>query len=1017
MKPILYGATEKTFKTQGLGVLSEAISCKVTEERNGSYELEMVYPQSGKRFKELLLSRIIKAVPAYRKDPEPFRIYYISKPFNGKVKVKAEHISYQLSYIPVKPFTASNVIEAMEYLKKNSAEDNPFTFWTSKETKAKMSFDVPTSCRALLGGTSGSILDTYLGEYEFNGYTVKLHDHRGVDKGVTIRYGKNLTDVKQEESIASTITGICPYWKSEDTGEVVTLPETTISSDKANNFPYKRTVPHDFTASFKEKPTEAQLREKAQAYVRQTGFGVPDVSIDVSFVMLSQFEGYKDIALLEAVNLCDTVSVYFEPLEISAKAKVIKTVYNVLNDTYDSITLGNAKNSLTKVIEDIKQDTDDKITEETSARKKAIAELIKKVEAGKGLYLTDKGQDGAHDWYLHDKPELADSQTIIRINDGGMIFSVDGGKTYNGISWDGDAILNKIYAIGIDATYITAGEINAELVKIKHLHMSDISNTDGTTLDVTINGINSEVSKKVGDDEIISKINQSAEEVSISADKIRFEGSTSFSSAIKSDSTVSGLSKSLTETTKSVSTLKQTADNISAEVSKKVGDNEIISKINQSAEQVNISADKIEFTGSATFTNAVNANSTVSAASKNASDAKAAAKSANNTIDSWSYGNNRTQIDGGNIATKTITAEQIAIGDFTNYATVNENDASTLLSDQTIVGSSTHGDWIENIDKTTGLQFIFVSQKYCINSFQKGDILKFDVNVWCYKAQQVTYGIWFYDGNKTYKTGVWNSADITAEGYFKPLSATLKVPTLSNDVKYYALAVEFKKYGSNSRNCIQKAKVTKISGRLQVGEGYIDSSGEFVIGPMKSIGENNADVEFKKAIFVDYGIETFAGNDGTTPYIDFHNEATDASNAKYDYTARMQNTANSWIEFYGLRSDGSSAPAACTLQAGQFRGSFVQSSDKRLKTEIQSLDSEKVAAELLKYRPVSYQYINGVDNNTHHGLIAQEAQEVATNWGLVDNRGEYLAINYMDLIADLISVVQAHEKILRGEQK
>lgn len=480
MNPILYGATEKAFKTQGLGVLSEAISCKVTEERNGSYELEMVYPQSGKRFKELLLSRIIKAVPAYRKDPEPFRIYYISKPFNGKVTVKAEHISYQLSYIPVKPFTASNVVEAMEYLKKNSAEDNPFTFWTSKETKAKMSFDVPTSCRALLGGTSGSILDTYLGEYEFNGYTVKLHDHRGVDKGVTIRYGKNLTDVKQEESIASTITGICPYWKSEETGEVVTLPETTISSDKANNFPYKRTVPHDFTASFKEKPTEAQLREKAQAYVRQTGFGVPDVSIDVSFVMLSQFEGYKDIALLEAVNLCDTVSVYFEPLEISAKAKVIKTVYNVLNDTYNSITLGNAKNSLTKVIEDIKQDTDDKITEETSARKKAIAELVKKVEQGSGLYVTDKGTGGAHDWFLHDKPVIEESQTIIRINDGGIIFSIDGGETYNGLDWSGTAILQKIYTVGINAAYIDTGQLKVVDNTGKTLFCADMDSGEVT---------------------------------------------------------------------------------------------------------------------------------------------------------------------------------------------------------------------------------------------------------------------------------------------------------------------------------------------------------------------------------------------------------------------------------------------------------------------------------------------------------------------------------------------------------
>lgn len=480
MNPILYGATEKTFVTQGLGVLSEAISCKVTEERNGSYELEMVYPQSGKRFKELLLNRIIKAVPAYRKDPEPFRIYYISKPFNGKVTVKAEHISYQLSYIPVRPFTANNVVEAMENLKQYSAEDNPFTFWTSKETKAKMTFDVPRSCRALLGGTSGSILDTYLGEYEFNGYTVKLHDHRGVDKGVTIRYGKNLTDIKQEESIASTITGICPYWKSEETGEVVTLPETTISSDKANNFPYKRTVPHDFTASFEEKPTEAQLREKAQAYVRQTGFGVPDVSIDVSFVMLSQFEGYKDIALLEAVNLCDTVSVYFEPLEISAKAKVIKIVYNVLNDAYDSITLGSTKNSLTKVIEDIKQDTDDKITEETSARKKAIAELVKKVEQGSGLYVTDKGTGGAHDWFLHDKPSLNESQTIIRINDGGMIFSVDGGETYNGLDWSGTAILQKIYTVGINAAYIDTGKLKVVDNTGKTLFCADMDSGEVT---------------------------------------------------------------------------------------------------------------------------------------------------------------------------------------------------------------------------------------------------------------------------------------------------------------------------------------------------------------------------------------------------------------------------------------------------------------------------------------------------------------------------------------------------------
>lgn len=458
----------------------DAITCKVTEERNGSYELTMTYPLSGQHFKDLELSRIIKAVPSYKTDPEPFRIYTISKPLNGIVKVSAEHISYQLSHIPVTPFEASNVVEAMDNLKKYSAEDNPFSFWTSKETQAKMAFTVPTSCRALLGGVEGSILDTYKGEYEFAGYTVKLHQNRGSNKGVTIRYGKNLTNLKQEESIANTITGICPYWKSEETEEVVTLPEVSVYSKYANNFPYKRTAVHDFSASFEEKPTVAQLRAKAESYITQNGVGVPDVSLTVSFVVLSQFEEYKDIAALESVNLCDTVNVIFEDLGINTTAKVVKTVYDVLLDKYDSITVGSTQNSLTKKLTEIDQAAQDEIDKETSARKRAITELVKKVEQGSGLYVTDKGTGGAHDWFLHDKPVLEESQTIIRINDGGIIFSVDGGETYNGLDWSGTAILQKIYTVGINAAYIDTGQLKVVDNTGKTLFCADMDSGEVT---------------------------------------------------------------------------------------------------------------------------------------------------------------------------------------------------------------------------------------------------------------------------------------------------------------------------------------------------------------------------------------------------------------------------------------------------------------------------------------------------------------------------------------------------------
>lgn len=458
----------------------DAITCKVTEERNGSYELTMTYPLSGQHFKDLELSRIIKAIPSYKTDPEPFRIYSISKPLNGIVKVKAEHISYQLSHVPVTPFTASNVVEAMDNLKKYSAEDNPFTFWTSKETQAKMAFTVPTSCRALLGGVEGSILDTYKGEYEFAGYTVKLHQNRGSNKGVTIRYGKNLTDLKQEESIANTITGICPFWKSEEAEEVVTLPEVSVYSKYANNFPYKRTAVHDFSASFEEKPTVEQLRAKAESYITQSGVGVPDVSLTVSFVVLSQFEEYKNIAALESVNLCDTVNVIFENLGINTTAKVVKTVYDVLLDKYDSITVGSTQNSLTKKLTEIDENTQEEINKETSARKRAITELVKKVEQGSGLYVTDKGTGGAHDWFLHDKPVLEESQTIIRINDGGIIFSIDGGETYNGLDWSGTAILQKIYTVGINAAYIDTGQLKVVDNTGKTLFCADMDSGEVT---------------------------------------------------------------------------------------------------------------------------------------------------------------------------------------------------------------------------------------------------------------------------------------------------------------------------------------------------------------------------------------------------------------------------------------------------------------------------------------------------------------------------------------------------------
>lgn len=338
MKPILYTETETSYSDNGLGILTDAISCKVTQERNGSYELEMEYPVQGIHYSDITLQRIILATPDELSRNQPFRIYDISKPMSGTVTVYARHIAYGLMGIPVKPFTSASAAEAMQGLTANAAVDCPYTFSTDKETVANMTVDVPTAIWSLLGGREGGILDVYGGEYEFNRFSVILHKERGKNRGVVIRYGKNLTDLKQDQSCANVYTGVYPYWKSTD-GKLVQLTEKVLNAE--GTYPVTRILPLDFSSEWETAPTEDQLRTRAQTYMTANQIGVPTVSLTVEFVQIGQ---------IEQIAICDTVTVYFEQIGVSATAKVTKTVYDVLKEQYDSIDIGYAKQTYNQMI-------------------------------------------------------------------------------------------------------------------------------------------------------------------------------------------------------------------------------------------------------------------------------------------------------------------------------------------------------------------------------------------------------------------------------------------------------------------------------------------------------------------------------------------------------------------------------------------------------------------------------------------------------------------------------------------
>lgn len=730
MIPILYPATETEFLTNGLGALSDVSSCVVTEERNGSYELEMQYPVKGRHYGDIALDTIIYAQPADGKDPQPFQVYKISTPINDIVTISAQHISYRLSFIPVAPLTTTGASATLNGFKTNSIVEHPFEVRTDMENAtSKFSRMYPSSFRECLGGTDGSFLDVFGGEFEWDKFTVKCHLHRGSDNGVRIAYSKNLTDFKNEEANDGVITAIYPYWINQETSELVTCgivyaikdsgylavsaqesvpawiintyyrvkttgyyqndedwapdwfenkyyyvkptgyynvegdsaptweankyysvlpygyfnvtgdsapdfaydtyyantgseyiqlaeetaPEwksdtyyknegtsedphyslmteepsnwstnyndyfvkeaesfellaskphdwsenyssyyiyveqkyvvteseptnwsteykgyfvyyekdesnpiyilttsepydwytnyndyfvyyeqvegiadyvltTEEPSDWSTNYtnyftyweerysedhPFSRITSVDFSSTFQDKPTERLLKRYASDYINSTSLTSNSINLDVSFIALWQTEEYKNIAPLERVNLCDTVTVDLksENSVSSVKLKVIKTEYDVLAEKYKSIELGNSTSSLSNTISNINNTIAEAISETMSTLQSSLAYQAKLMNGGLGgnVKINYNGNGRPCEIIIGDTDDISTMTQCLRINYKGIGFSKNGyNEPYTSI-WglDGEFDGQCIKAGSIDGVSIKANTIQA----------------------------------------------------------------------------------------------------------------------------------------------------------------------------------------------------------------------------------------------------------------------------------------------------------------------------------------------------------------------------------------------------------------------------------------------------------------------------------------------------------------------------------------------------------------------------
>lgn len=351
MKPLLYDKTG----TIKLGELNNCIECLVEEERNGLFEVSLIYPTNDTLFNSLEEENIIVCNANDTLLNQKFRIYMTRKLMSNRVEVFARHISFDLAYDYINNIDIKN--QSCEYALNTIFRNSQFSTHYKGYSDIINAQDYKISkvnCIEAIGGTRGSIIDTFGTGAEILRDNTNIHvlNKRGHDNGVSIEYAKNLTGFELEEDYSELITRIIPFAKYSDseTNEEILVEGNVVDSDLISNYSHPYISYMDFSEKFgdEEIPTAEKLVNLAKKYFKNNNCDKPKQNFKIEFVPLSKCVGYEGIQ--DNISLCDTVTIKDTRYNIDTKAKVIKTVFNVLKNKYESMELGEPRTTLGDII-------------------------------------------------------------------------------------------------------------------------------------------------------------------------------------------------------------------------------------------------------------------------------------------------------------------------------------------------------------------------------------------------------------------------------------------------------------------------------------------------------------------------------------------------------------------------------------------------------------------------------------------------------------------------------------------
>ena len=357
MKPILFNEEETRFDTYGMGEI-DVLDIQIERIRNGNYTIYFEYPANGPLASVLKNGMQIKADAGTRTKNQTFDITRVVKNSGKTIKVYGHHIKHRLEKIVFRNGQAfgGSASTALATLKNIIVVDNNWDVASDITTTGKGVFDISKmgSVHSALGGVEGSILDIYGGEYEFDNRTIRLHKQLGRTAPTVLEYGRNILSVESDESIEGVYTTVYPFASytpetQGDTGSrspepvVVELPEKVVDSKYRPLYTHQKIKVVDFSSSFKEKeiPTAEKLRKLATDYMNNNEIGKPKLNVKIEYVDLASTLDSATKQVMEEIELCDIIPVYYPPLGITSNdAKVVRVVYNPVLERNTSVEFG-----------------------------------------------------------------------------------------------------------------------------------------------------------------------------------------------------------------------------------------------------------------------------------------------------------------------------------------------------------------------------------------------------------------------------------------------------------------------------------------------------------------------------------------------------------------------------------------------------------------------------------------------------------------------------------------------------